>query len=252
MVIDINNVHFTYGCHPVLDGVSLQVNEGEVVGITGPNGAGKSTLIHLIMGLIRPQAGEVKLFGVPIEKFKQWHRIGFVAQNATLFNRSYPATVYEVVLSGRASLCGLFRFFSQEDKRLAKEALERVGMLAYRNTLISELSGGQQQRVMIARALAIQPRVLIMDEPTAGVDKATLKELGRLLTRLRNDDVTMILVSHEPEWLMLLANKRVCLDRKICCCNCHAMPNKVHWRDDCKFNQEETINLGCADSLAGG
>lgn len=250
-MIELNDVHFTYGCHPVLDGISLHVQEGEVVGITGPNGAGKSTLLHVIMGFIKPQSGEVKVFGVPMNKFKDWHWIGYVSQQATLFNRGYPATVFEVVLSGRAALRGLFHFFGREDKRYAEEALERVNMLSRRNAALSELSGGQQQRVMIARALAVQPRVLIMDEPTNGVDAANLAELTRLLKNLNDDGVTMMLVSHESEWLSSLASKRVCLDRKICSCNCHLYPGGIRWRD-CMNKRQEKISLDYTDSLVRG
>lgn len=251
MVIKIDNVHFTYGCHPVLDGISLNVYEGEVVGVTGPNGAGKSTLLHLVMGLLRPQAGEIKLFEVPVEKFKDWHLIGYVPQKATFFNRSYPATVFEVVLSGRAALRGFFRFFGQVDKLCAEEALERVNMLDYRDASICELSGGQQQRVMIARALGVQPRILIMDEPTTGVDTANMKQFSRLLEKLHDEGVTMILVSHEPDWLAALASKRVCLDRKICSCNCQGYPNEIRWQD-CMANMDKKVGLGCADSLVRG
>ncbi len=249
-VIDINNVHFTYGCHPVLDGITLHVEEGEVVGVTGPNGAGKSTLLHLVMGLLRPQSGEIKLFGVPVSKFKAWYRVGFVAQQAS-FNRSYPATVFEVVLSGRAALRGFFRFFGREDRRCAEEALARVGMLQHRSALINELSGGQQRRVLIARALAARPRVLIMDEPTAGVDAATMQQLGELIGELRGEGITMMLVSHEPEWLTAVASKWVCLDRKICSCNCRDYPEISIWRN-CMLSRGKKISLGCADGVAGG
>jgi len=249
-MIELNDVHFTYGCHPVLDGISLHVQEGELIGVTGPNGAGKSTLLYIIMGLIKPQSGEVNIFGVPVNKFKEWHRIGYVSQ-ATLFNRSYPATVLEVVLSGRAALRGMFRFFGREDKRCAEEALERVNLLSQRNVALGELSGGQQQRVMIARALAVQPRVLIMDEPTNGIDAINLAELARLLKNLHHDGVTMMLVSHESEWLSSLASKRICLDGKICSCSCHYSPSEIRWRD-CMMNRQEKINLDCADSLVRG
>jgi len=250
-LIQLKDVHFTYGCHPVLDGISLYVQEGEVVGVTGPNGAGKSTLLHVIMGLIKPQSGEIKVFGVPVSKFKDWHRIGYVSQRAAFFNRSYPATVFEVVLSGRAALRGMFRFFGREDKRCAEEALERVNMLSRRNVALGELSGGQQQRVMIARALAVQPRILIMDEPTNGVDAVNLVELSRLLKNLHDEGVTMMLVSHESEWLSSLASKRVCLDRKICSCNCHYYPGEIRWRD-CMMSRQEKYSLDCADSLVRG
>jgi zinc transport system ATP-binding protein len=250
-MIELTDVYFTYGCHPILDGISLHVQEGEVVGITGPNGAGKSTLLYVIMGLIKPQSGEVKILGVPVNKFKDWHKIGYVSQKAALFNRSYPATVLEVVLSGRAAMRGLFRFWGREDKRCAEEALERVNMLSQRNTALCELSGGQQQRVMIARALAVQPRVLIMDEPTNGVDAANLAGLARLIKKLHEDDVTIVLVSHESEWLSSLVGKRVCLDRKICSCSCHYYPDEIRWRD-CMNSRQEKISLDCADSLVRG
>lgn len=250
-MIELTDVHFTYGCHPVLDGISLHVQEGEVVGITGPNGAGKSTLLYVILGLIKPQSGEVKIFDVPVHKFKEWHKIGYVSQKAALFNRSYPATVLEVVLSGRAAMRGLFRFLGREDKRCAEGALERVNMLSQRNAALSELSGGQQQRVMIARALAVQPRVLIMDEPTNGVDAVNLASLAALIKNLHDEQVTIVLVSHESEWLSSLVNKRVCLDRQICSCSCHYYPSQMRWRD-CMNSRQEKISLDCADNLVRG
>ncbi|KJS12394.1 MAG: ABC transporter [Desulfotomaculum sp. BICA1-6] len=251
MVIELNNVRFTYGCHPVLDGVSLQVTAGEIVGITGPNGAGKTTLLHLIVGLVRPQSGELKLFGVPAGVFKERHQIGFVGQRASHFNRSYPATVYEVVLSGRTALRGFFRFFNREDRICVEEALGRVGMLVYRNVPVGELSGGQQQRVMIARALALRPRLLVMDEPTNGVDNAGIKDLSRLIGGLRDEGITILVVSHEPGWLTGLTSKWVCLDRKICSCNSRVFPREAGWTE-CLPARSEKIGLGCADSPVGG
>ncbi len=251
MVIEMNNVTFTYGCHPVLDGISLRVAEGEVVGITGPNGAGKTTLLNLVLGLLQPQGGEIKIFGVPVARFKDRHRIGYVGQKAAHFNASYPATVFEVVLSGRAAARGLFRFFNCYDRECASAALEKVGMLDYRNVPVGELSGGQQQRVMIARALALRPSLLLMDEPTNGVDTAGIKELGDVIVRLRDEGITMLVVSHEPAWLNGLTSKWVCLDRKLCSCNSGEYL-RVAGRPGCLPVRDEKLSLGCADSPAGG
>lgn len=250
MVIELRDVHFTYGCHPVLDGITLHVEQGEIVGVTGPNGAGKTTLLHLVVGLIKPQAGEVSVFGLPAGAPKVRHLVGFVGQRAAHFNRSYPATAYDVVLSGRAGVRGIFRFFKREDRLCALEALERVGMLDYRDVPVGELSGGQQQRVVIARALALRPRVLVMDEPTNGVDAAGIRELVRVIGRLREEGITMLVVSHDPGWLEGLASKWVCLDRKLCTCNCRDYP-RLAGVSTC-VPVREKVGLGCADSPAGG
>lgn len=254
VVIELNDVHFTYGCHPVLDGISLRVDEGEIVGVTGPNGAGKTTLMHLLVGLARPQSGSVKILGLPAGDLKARQQIGFVGQKAAQFNRSYPATAYDVVLSGRAPLRGLFRFFRREDRRLAVEALERVGMLAHRDVPVGELSGGQQQRVVVARALALRPRVLVMDEPTNSLDAGGVKALSEILGRLREEHITMLVVSHDPAWLAGLANKWVCLDRRLCTCNCgHCVDYpRANTVPGCMPYRGEKIGLGCIDSPAGG
>ena len=216
LVLELYDVNFTYGCHQVLANFSMQIYEGEAVGVTGPNGSGKSTLLHVIMGLAKPQRGIVKVFGTPVNELKEKYRIGYVSQRAAFFNLSYPATVEEVVLSGRATVRGMFRFFNREDRICAASALERVHMLPLRKARLGELSGGQQQRVMIARALASQPRLLIMDEPTNGVDASNLADLASLLQDLHQQGVTMLLVSHDAHWLASLVDKRVSLDSASC------------------------------------
>src|SRR4029079_780921 len=134
--------------------ISLQVNEGEFWALIGPNGSGKSTLINIILGLLKPSRGKLKLFGENIDTFKERERIGYVSQKSNSFNTGFPATVLEVVRSGLTRKTGLFKSFSKKDDERTLEALRIVGMDQYANKNIGELSGGQQQRVFIARALA--------------------------------------------------------------------------------------------------
>lgn len=223
-LITLEKVNFTYGCHPVLSDVSLTIESGDAVGVVGPNGSGKTTLLKLILGQLRPNAGSVKLFGVEAARFKEKYKIGYVSQRAAHFNTQFPATVREVVSSGRVAKRGLFRPLVRGDYRLVDEALEMVGLSELAQQPVGILSGGQQQRVFIARALAAEPEVLILDEPTVGVDQATLSALYQLLRRLNQiTGITLLMVSHELEGLSSIINRQVCLDRHVCTCQCHAL-----------------------------
>lgn len=218
-VVQIEDVYFTYGCHPVLDGINLDVYQGESVVITGPNGAGKTTLLKLILGQLRPQRGRVILFGIDSTSFKERRLIGYISQNARLFNKSFPATAREVVAAGRVTARGLFRRLTREDHAIVEEVLEQVGMLSQAEQPIGTMSGGQQQRVLLARALAAQPRLLVLDEPTTGLDTASKKELYKILHVLnKKKKVTLVIVSHDVQDLKGLVSKRVCLGRKLCSC----------------------------------
>ena len=219
-VIEISNLSFTYGCHPVLKDVSLTIMPGEAVGITGPNGAGKTTLIKLILGQLQPQSGRVGIFGFAATD-NGWRRwLSYVPQRATHFNQGFPATVLEVVLSGRASRRGLFRGYGPEDHAAVTAALENMEIEHLRKVPVSSLSGGQQQRVFIARALAAGPDLLIMDEPTVGLDRSANLKFYSILKRINRDTkLTMILVSHDQEGISGLITRQVCLNLHLCTCN---------------------------------
>jgi ABC-type Mn/Zn transport systems, ATPase component len=218
-VIEVQNVSFTYGCHPVLENVDIAINRGEAVGVTGPNGAGKTTLLNLIMGQIKPQRGRVLLLGREADKFREKSRIAYIPQKATFINPSFPASVLEVVVSGLVAGKGLLRLFNSRDYQAAEDALHMVGLGGLGRRPLSSLSGGQQQRVFIARALAGRPEILIMDEPTVGIDSASRQEINHLLKLLNREyNVTLLIVSHDNEWLSDVINRKVCLNMHVCSC----------------------------------
>jgi zinc transport system ATP-binding protein len=197
-VIEINHVNFTYERQRVLEDIHLTVEKGSFLGLVGPNGSGKTTLLKCLLGLLKPQQGEIKLFGQQIEKFKNWHEIGFVSQKANSFNTGFPASVFEVVSSGLTSKIGLFKFMTTQDRRKVYDAIESVGLNKFAKRNIGELSGGQQQRAFIARAIVSNPKLLILDEPTVGVDAQTVQNFYEMLTHLnKNLGITLILVSHD-------------------------------------------------------
>ncbi len=222
-VLEIENVNFSYGCHPVLEGISLSVQPGESVGITGPNGAGKSTLLKLVAGLLKPASGSIKLFGRPLNEFKEHGRLSYIPQKAGFINSGFPSTVEEVVLAGRISRRGLFHYYNREDRSIAREALGEVGMAEHLHKPIGSLSGGQQQRVFIARALAGHPELLLLDEPTAGMDPENQARFYSLLKDLViQKGLTLMLVSHDLEAISTVVDRQVCLDRHLCSC-CHSL-----------------------------
>ncbi|MBP3951269.1 metal ABC transporter ATP-binding protein [Bacillus suaedae] len=197
-VISIDGVTFQYGQRDVLEQITLKVNKGSFLGLVGPNGSGKSTLIKLMLGLLPLQQGEIRLFGTNISKFRKWDKIGFVSQKANSFNSGFPATVFEVVSMGLYGKVGLFRFLNKKHKQKVREAVDLVGMGEFLYQNIGELSGGQQQRVFIARALVSDPELLILDEPTVGVDANSVKQFYDLLDRLnRERGITLIMVTHD-------------------------------------------------------
>lgn len=192
--VHIENLSVYYQQTPALAGVYLDVFEGEYLGIIGPNGGGKTTLLRSILGLIPKNSGTVQVFG-EIPKKKEIP-IGYVPQISAI-DKWFPITVYEVVLSGRLKqgLSPMHRF-SKDDKNAAEELLEKVGIFGLRKRRISELSGGEFQKMLIARALAINPTLLLLDEPTASVDAASRQLIYKLLANL-NKQITIILATHD-------------------------------------------------------
>ena len=192
--LELHDLSVSYQKKPVLYGVDLEVPEGSLVGLIGPNGAGKSTLIKAVMGLLPLNGGWVKVFGEPFAKAKQ--RVGYVPQRESV-DWDFPVNVMDVVLMGRYGKLGLFRRPGKEDREKAREALDKVSMLPFANRQISNLSGGQQQRVFLARALAQESDLYLMDEPFAGVDAATERAIIALLQELKARGRTIMVVHHD-------------------------------------------------------
>lgn len=229
-VLVLDQVSFRYGHRLVLENINLTVLPGDFLGIVGPNGSGKSTLLKTILRLLRPSEGQISLFGIKQENFHQWTKIGYVPQNATAFHHGFPATVQEVVLSGLTASLGLFKRPGTAEHHRVVEALEQVGVADLRNRIIGELSGGQQQRVLIAKALVSRPALLILDEPTVGVDLAAQEQFYNLLVTLRKEEgMTLILVSHDIGVVTEHVGNVACLNRKL---YFHGAPADF-WAKDC-------------------
>ncbi|TCN24689.1 metal ABC transporter ATP-binding protein [Mesobacillus foraminis] len=214
-IIEINHLSYRYERENVLEDINLIVHKGAFLGIVGPNGSGKSTLLKLILGLLRPQNGEIRLFGEDIKQFKDQHKIGFVSQKANSFNSGFPATVYEVVSSGLTKKIGMLRFHKNEDSLKIKKAIAAVGMEKFVDRNIGELSGGQQQRVFIARALVSDPELLILDEPTVGVDAENVHSFYEMLSKLNRDGITLIMVTHDIGAISDKVTNVACLNKAL-------------------------------------
>ncbi len=223
--IELNNVSFSYGEIPVIENLSFTVRKGEYLGIIGPNGGGKTTLIKVILGLLHPTAGSVMLFGKDWHDFKDRHRIGYVPQRVTQNDREFPATVFEVVRTGRVARLGFFQRYTKKDNDAVAKAMEISGIAKYRDTLIGNLSGGERQRVFIARALASEPDVLVLDEPTVGVDIGAQKTFYEFLSSLNRDHhLTILFISHDVDAVSQETNTVLCLNKTMVC---HGLPKDL-------------------------
>ncbi len=215
-VVEIKDVSFRYLAHPVLEHINLTLETGDYLGIIGPNGGGKTTLLKIMLGLLTPECGSVRLFGVDISVFRDWSKIGYVPQRAIHFDRQFPATVVEVVAMGGVVKHGLGRIWRRDDTRRIDAALEQVNMRAFKQRLIGELSAGEQQRVFIARALINQPLVLFLDEPTVGVDVAAQSQFYALLKTLNQTlGLTLVLVSHDIDVVASQASHIACVNSRL-------------------------------------
>ncbi|KSU85783.1 MULTISPECIES: metal ABC transporter ATP-binding protein [Fictibacillus] len=225
--VKIENLSFHYGDRYVLDRINFEIPNGAFIGLVGPNGSGKSTLIKCILGLLKPQSGRVSFFGIPLGRFKNWEEVGYVSQKANSFNTAFPATVYEVVSMGLFGKVGLFRFLTKKHKQKIMGAIETVGMTEFTHRNIGELSGGQQQRVFIARALVSDPRLLILDEPTVGVDAASVSNFYQMLKSLNEEKgLTLLLVTHDVGVMSDYVTHVACLN------------NQLHFHGDTKEFKE--------------
>lgn len=210
-VIRLDGVWVQYGNLTILEDINLAVQDLDFLGIIGPNGGGKTTLIKVILGLVAPTHGRVTVLGGPPDKRRKF--LGYVPQ-ITQFDRNFPATSLDVVLMARLGRKGLLRRYDEEDKRIAHRALEDMEMLEFKDHQIGKLSGGQLQRVLLARALTADPKILLLDEPTASVDEPTKTGLYELLKDL-NKRVTIVLVSHDLGVMSAYVDKIACLNKRM-------------------------------------
>jgi len=212
-IIEFKNVSFAYGDHPVLENVSFSVMEDEFFALIGPNAGGKSTLLKLMLGLLEPDRGEIRVFDRAPAAVTR--RIGYVPQRAA-FHPRFPISVCEVVMLGRLGNAPAIGGFNATDRAVAAAALEAVEIADIADQTIGTLSGGQLQRVLIARALAASPELLILDEPTANIDVRAEEDLFALLKRYR-EHMTIIVVSHDVAFISGYVDRVGCLNRTLVC-----------------------------------
>lgn len=210
-VVEFDRVSFAYDGILVLEDITFGIDRGDFLSIVGPNGGGKTTILKLILGLIKPRAGTVSVFGDSPEKARS--RIGYMPQSTSL-DPLFPVSVKEVVLMGRLGTSSSLGFYSRVDRKSAEQALDMVEMKGYMKRPFSSLSGGQSQRVLLARALATQPEILILDEPTSSVDVAVESELYDLLRKL-NEDMTIVLVTHDLGFVSRHVKNVACVNKRL-------------------------------------
>ncbi|TAK31211.1 MAG: metal ABC transporter ATP-binding protein [Chloroflexota bacterium] len=215
-LVGLDAVSFSYNGEWILDAISVDIKRGDFLGIVGPNGSGKTTLLKTILGLLKPDRGVVYLFGQRLSQFRRWEKVGYVPQRSEYRTLRFPITAEEIVSMGRIGRSSVFFGFERDDKQAIEEALQVVGMGEHRKTLISHLSGGQQQRVLIAKALASRPELLILDEPTVGVDVETQGKFYELLRNLnRERGLTILLVSHDIDVVRKEVKSLAYLNRRL-------------------------------------
>lgn len=224
-VIEVENVSFSYRGLTVLEDVSFTLQEKEFLAFIGPNGGGKTTLIKLLLGLLKPDRGKIRIYGKSPEKAA--HRIGYVPQDVAA-NKAFPISVLDVVLMGRLRFHGKTRL-SKSDKNAARDLLAEMEMLDCQNRRIDDLSGGQRERVFIARALATDPEILILDEPTASLDTSGRTELYAILKEI-NKTKTIMVVTHDMLVLSSYVSSVACVNKT------------VHYHDDAEITEDMLQN----------
>jgi zinc transport system ATP-binding protein len=209
--IDVREMWFSYDGHPVLENVNFSIPRGDFVSVVGPNGGGKTTLLKLVCGLLQPSKGEIRVFGVSPQQGRP--RVGYMPQHTQL-DPLFPASVKDVALMGRLGHGRSFGPYSKKDKELAEHALEMVGMSDLCRKPFAAISGGQRQRLFIARALACEPDLLLLDEPTANLDMVMEGDLYELLQNL-NERLTVVMVSHDLGFVSKIVKSVLCVKRKV-------------------------------------
>lgn len=230
-VVCLKNVSFARGDRQVLDDITFCIDEGVFLGIIGPNGGGKTTLLKLILGTLPLPSGRIELFGRSLDALgAERSLIGYVPQKHEI-DKNFPVSALDVVLMGAVAKVGLFRRIPAELKERAAALLDRVGVGDLKDRPIGRMSGGQQQRTFIARALISEPRLLILDEPTVGLDSAGQKNFLQLIRNLKDElQLTVIMVSHDVGQLSFYSDQIACLNRRL------------HWHNRAALLDEQTIN----------
>lgn len=215
MIYEVNNLSFRYptSSRLILDDVSLTLGKGEILTILGPNGAGKSTLLRCMLGLLKPQKGEIKLCGKEISAMSERQRAAYVGYVQQTQGTSFGYTVFDYVLMGRSPFLGLFERPSAEDREIARKALADMGMEHLSERSINELSGGERQQAMIARATVGRPEAVLLDEPTAHLDYGNQLRTLRMIKKLCQDGFGVILTTHDPNHPLLLGGRTAIIDR---------------------------------------
>lgn len=214
-IISLNNVTFGYEVETVLENLNMKIYQGDLIGIMGVNGAGKSTLIKLILGQLDPWQGTVTINGKKVSKYDVQNGIGYVPQRASGKGSGFPATAEEIVMLNLFREIGFLKRPTKEHYQMVHNALRMVEMEDYANRLIYKMSGGQQQRVMIAKALVNNPNILLLDEPTTGIDKQSTQQLMHLLHHLNSHHkITIIVISHDVSVLNHISNRVFLLENK--------------------------------------
>ncbi len=230
-VIQFKDATFAYTPGvPVLDCVNLEVRDGEFLGLIGPNGGGKTTLLKLLLGVLKPDSGEVRVLGRLAHTLGRDRRLlGYVPQDVSV-PKQFPATVFDVALMGTYATLGLFKRPGKAERDATMEALDHVGLKGFEERLASNLSGGQQQRLSIARALVARPKLLLLDEPTSGLDTGGQSQLFAMLKELRAlYELTVVMVSHDVTALAHYANQLACLNKTL------------HWHDRSELISEAVL-----------
>lgn len=224
-LIDLESVWVSLSGNTVLEDITFSLDERMFLGVVGPNGAGKTTLLRVVLGLVKPDRGAVRVMGMtPGELKHELHHIGYVPQSV-LFDPMFPASVFDVVMMGRTCCIGLLRFASRADRRAVQESIALVGLEGLERRPIGELSGGQQKRVFLARALCRETRILLLDEPTSGLDLPAQAHFMRLLVELKEGlGLSVIFVSHDVQVLARYADEMVCINRTM---HLHGKPQEV-------------------------
>ncbi len=224
-IIDISGLDFTYGDAPVLKQIDLRIERGSVLGLIGPNGGGKTTLVKLLIGLLRPAAGTITVDGLsPNQAVRRGDVIGYLPQNPAHHQR-FAISARQLVHLGLVGKTGMLRSPSAQDRHFADSLLERLDLTSLADAPIGRLSGGQLQRVLIARALAPRPRILLLDEPTTGIDRAGQQRFTESLLSLKKEfDLTVIFITHDLRGVSAVSDRIACLNVTL---HYHDVPQRV-------------------------